>query len=107
MYLTQLWNGGPLPHGPDALDHQPLLLGPHLHDQQGADLAQALQQVHGVLHGHGVDGVGLGQGPDQLAQPVVLPVQQAEHEPHQLRVLDERLLGPVDHGVGDELLQGA
>lgn len=36
---------------PDALDHQVLLLGAHLHDEQRADLAQALKQAHGVRHG--------------------------------------------------------
>lgn len=94
-------------HQPDALDHEPLLFRAHLDDEQRADLSQTLQQVHGVLDGDGVDGVGFGQSSDQLAEPVVLSVEQAEHETHQLRVLDERLLGPVDHGVGDQFLKGA
>lgn len=91
---------------PDALDHEALLFGTHLDDEERSDLAQALQQLHGVLHGHGIDGVGFRKGSDQLAQGVVLSVQEAEHQSHQLGVLNEGLLSPVDHGVGDELLQG-
>ena len=92
---------------PDALDHEGLLLGAHLDDEQRADLAEALEQRGGVGHGAGADGVGPGQRAAQLAQRVVLPVQQAEHGAHQLRALDEGLLRPVHHGLRDQLLQGA
>lgn len=34
-------------------------------------------------------------------------MEQAEHQTHKLRVLDEGLLCPVDHGVGDEFLKSA
>lgn len=90
---------------PDALNHEPLFFWAHLDDEQRADLAQTLQQIHGVVDGDGIDGVCLGEDAHEFAQPVVLPVEEAEHHPHQLGVLDEGLLGPVDHGVGNKLLQ--
>lgn len=92
---------------PDALNHEPLLFRAHLDDQQRADLAQTLQQIHGVINGDGVDGVGFGEDSHEFTQPVILPVEEAEHHPHQLGVLDEGLLGPMDHRVGDKLLQRA
>lgn len=95
------------PYWPDALDHEPLLLWAHLDNEQRTDLSQTLEQVHGVLNRHGTDGVGFWQRSDQLTEAVVLPVEQTEHQTHQLWVLNERLLGPVDHGVGDQLLKGA
>lgn len=92
---------------PNALNHEPLLLWAHLDDEQRADLTQTLQQVHGVVDGDGVDGVRLGEDAHEFAEPVVLPVEEAEHHAHQLGVLDEGLLGPVDHCVGNKLLQRA
>lgn len=61
--------------------------------------------MDGVLHRRGADGVALPHGAEQLADAVVLPPQQAEHHPHQLRVLDVALLGPAHHRLGDQLLQ--
>lgn len=90
---------------PNALNHEPLLFWTHLDDQQRADLPQTLQQVHGVVDRDGVDGVRLGEDAHEFAQPVVLPVEETEHHPHQLGILDEGLLGPVDHRVGNKLLQ--
>ena len=43
--------GQSLRASPNALDHEVFLLGTHLHDEQRSDLAQALKQAHGVLHG--------------------------------------------------------
>lgn len=89
---------------PDALDHEVLLLGAHLHDEQRADLAEALEQAHGVLHGGGRDGVRPGQGTQQLPEPVILPVQEAEHGPYQLGALHKVFLGPAHHCVGHQFL---
>lgn len=96
-----------VPHWPNALNHESLLLWAHLDNQQGTDLAQTLEKVHGVLNRYGIDGIGFGQCSNQLAQAVILPVEQAEHQPHQLGVLNEWFLCPVDHGVGDQFLEGA
>ena len=38
---------------------------------------------------------------------IILPVKQDEHGSDQLGVLDDRLLSPADHGVRDQLLEGA
>ena len=89
---------------PNALNHKPFLLWTHLDNEQRADLCQTLQQLHGVHNGNSIDGVGLWKGTDELPQPVVLPVEQAEHHTDQLWVLDKRLLGPVYHSVGYQLL---
>lgn len=92
---------------PNALNHEPLLFWTHLDNKQRADLAQALQQIHGVNDRDCVDGICLGEDTHEFTQPVVLPVEEAEHHPHKLRILDKRLLGPVDHGMGNKLLQCA
>lgn len=90
---------------PEAVDHQLLLFFPHAHAEQRADLTQRRQQVYGVVDGGGADGVGLPHGSEQLADAVVLSSQQTEHQPHQLRVLDVRLLSPAHHRLRDQLLQ--
>lgn len=90
---------------PQAVDHELLLLFAHAHGEQGPDLTEGGQQVDGVLHRGGADGVGLPHGPQQLPDAVVLPPQQTEHHPDQLRVLDAALLSPAGHGLGDQLLQ--
>lgn len=92
-------------HSPQSVDHQLLLLLPHPHRQQGPDLPQRCQQINGILHGRSADGVRLLHGTEQLPDAVVLPPQQAEHHPDQLRVLDVRLLGPAGDGLGNELFQ--
>lgn len=90
---------------PNALDHEVLLLGTHLHNEQRADLAEALEQAHGIHHGGWRDGVCPGQGAQQLPEPIVLTVQEAEHGPDQLGALHKVLLGPTHHCVRHQLLQ--
>lgn len=92
---------------PEAVNHELLLLAAHPDAEQRADLPQRRQQADGVLHGDGVDGVGLGQRPHLTPDAVVLPVEEHEHRPHQLWVLDHRLLRPADHGLRDQLLKSA
>ncbi len=92
---------------PEPVDHQLLLLAAHSDAEQRADLTQRRQQADGVLHRDAVDGVGLGQRAHLAADAVVLPVEQHEHGPHQLGILDDRLLSPAHHRLRDQLLQGA
>ena len=40
-----------------------------------------------------------------LSDTIVLPVQETEHFSDEILVLNEVLLGPADHSIGDELLQ--
>uniref|UniRef100_A0A3P8UHW3 Uncharacterized protein n=1 Tax=Cynoglossus semilaevis TaxID=244447 RepID=A0A3P8UHW3_CYNSE len=47
----------------------------------------------------------LPHGTKQFPDAVVLSSQQAEHLTDELRVLDVALLGPADHGLGDQFLQ--
>lgn len=54
-----------------------------------------------------VNGVRLGEGTDELTQPIILPVKEAEHHTHKLRILNEWLLGPVDGSMWNQLLQRA
>lgn len=89
---------------PQSIDHELLLLLPHTDRQQRSDLTKGGQEVDGVLDGGGTDGVSLPHGPEQLPNAVILPPQQAEHLANELWVLDVTLLGPADHGLGDELL---
>ena len=90
---------------PQSINHELLLLLAHAHRQQRPDLTQRRQQVNGILHRGGTDGVGFLHGPEQLPDAVVLPPQQAEHHSDQLRVLDMSLLSPAGYGLGDQLLQ--
>lgn len=90
---------------PESINHELLLLFAHPNGQQRPDLPQGGQEVDGVLHGGGADGVGLPHGPQQLPDAVVLPPQQAEHLADQLWVLDVTLLSPADHGLGDQLFE--
>lgn len=94
-------------HGslPESVNHELLLFFPHADRQQRSDLTEGGQEVDGVLHRGGADGVCLPHGPEQLPDAVVLPPQQAEHLAHELWVLDVTLLGPADHRLRDQLLQ--
>lgn len=90
---------------PEPIDHELFLLLAHAHRKQRPDLTQRNQQVDGVLHRGGADGVRLLHGPQQFADAVILPPQQAEHDSHQLRVLDVGLLGPAGDSLRNQLLQ--
>lgn len=90
---------------PKSIDHEFLLLLAHAYRQQRPDLTQRCQQVNCILNRGGADGVGLLHGPEQLPDAVVLPPQQAEHHPDQLRVLDVSLLSPAGYGLGDQLFE--
>lgn len=90
---------------PQPIDHEFLLLFAHPHRQQRPYLPQRCQQVDGVLHRGGADGVGFFHGAEQLPDSIILSPQQAEHHPDQLWVLDVRLLSPAGYGLGDQLLQ--
>lgn len=90
---------------PESINHKLLLLLPHADRQQRSDLTQRGQEVDSVLDRGSTDGVALPHGPQQLPDTIILPPQQAEHLPHQLRVLDVTLLGPAHHRLRDQLLQ--
>lgn len=90
---------------PESINHELLLLLSHTDGEQRSDLTEGGQQVDGVLHRGGTDGVSLPHGSQQLADAVVLSSQEAEHLADQLRVLDVTLLSPAHHRLGDQLLQ--
>lgn len=84
---------------PQPIDHEQLLFLAHPDTEEAADLTQGGQQVDGVAHGGLTDGVCLPQRLQQLPDAVVLPPEEVEHHPDQLRILDLVLLSPADHGL--------
>lgn len=82
---------------PQPVDHEQLLFLAHPDTEEAANLAQGSQQVDGVAHRGLADGIGLPQRLQKLPNAVILPPEEVEHHPDQLRILDLVLLGPADH----------
>jgi len=83
--------------------HDLFFVGRHLDAEKAAHGGQVAQQGDDVLDAGLADDVGLADGFGDLAEGVVLAVDEAEHLADEVLVRDEGLLGPADDCVGEEL----